>query len=116
MAMRIHHSVELRVVQAHEQITQANVRLGGYHMDKTCLLNDFKSWRACLESNDISRLFLLYDYAKYTKRNTCRITDLLSDASSIPKVASLIGDKFQLRENVALAILLVSVDAQRGPW
>ncbi len=96
--MTIVEAVTLATVQHHEQATGANVRLGGYHMDRTCPPSEFQAFRTTLDITDVGRLFLLGipEFADCTAQGTWRLADLLPKAALLSRVASFIDGKVNL--------------------
>src|SRR5581483_12187528 len=82
--------VDISQVRRHEESTAANARLGGYGMDACCPLSEFQCFRVVLERKDVARLFLLPDFAAQTIGRSCRMRDVVSEASALPRVASFI--------------------------
>jgi hypothetical protein len=115
--MTILETVAIETVQAHEQQTGANVRLGGYHMDVICPTKAFQLFRATLDESDLGRLLLLGipEFAVCTVRGSWRMADLLPNAAIVPRVASFIKDKVELPSRADLALLIVAADAHSGP-
>jgi len=112
--MQILKEVEVEVVQKHEMEIKANARLGGYDLDKYCPLSEFKAFRVCLERVDADRLYLLSQFAEYTKAQTCKLLDALPETASNPRVATFIS-RIDLRSAVKLELVIISVNARRGP-
>lgn len=115
--MTIVEPVTLATVQAHEQATAANVRLGGYHMDLVSATSEFQLFRATLEDVDLGRLFLLGldEFAVCTGGKSCRMPDLLPVAALLPRVAPFIRDRIDLPARPDRALLIVSPDPHAGP-
>jgi hypothetical protein len=111
--LRVIESVSLSVVQQHELATGANINLGGYHMDRCCPLPEFRTFKVALDSDDIDRLFILWDFAQYTAGHTCQLKDVLPLAESEGRVAPFIRDAVDLRTRHDRAIQIVS-DAETG--
>ena len=108
-------AVDVSDVQAHEAATYANVRLGGYHMDRCCPLGEFKTFNVRLEASDIDRLFLLNcGFAAYTKGQTCILRDVLPGVVTYERVRNVI-DKTCFPVSSDQAILIVSPDEKCGP-
>jgi len=113
--MDILESVDVSDVQAHEAATHANVKLGGYHMDRCCPLSEFKAFKVRLEASDIDRLFLLNcGFAPDTEGKTCRLRDVLPGVVSHERVRNVI-DKACFPVSPDQAILIVSPDEKCGP-
>lgn len=78
-------AMDLLALRSHEALVNANVRLGGYHMDQNSPPADFRLFRASLDSLDWLRLYLLGEFAKHTWGKTARVVDapfeLLSEDS-----------------------------------
>lgn len=113
-AMKIIETVDLGVISQHEKKTGANVTLGGYHMDRCCPLAEFQLLRCVLELDDIERLFVLNDFAKFTA-GSCRLKSVLSDAASNQRVAAFSNGRVDLRKAPNLELLIVSANADDGP-
>lgn len=116
--MRIIESVPVSVVQEHEKQVGANVRLGGYHMNLIFPPEEFETSIAVLDDNDLNRLFLLGNFAHLTKGRTCKVKNIVlsSGTSTIEKVEGIISQGAHLGLASQPEIVMVTVDAQRGPW
>lgn len=113
--MDILEAVDVSDVQAHEAATYANVRLGGYDMDRCCLLSEFEAFNVRLEASDIDRLFLLNcGFAADTKGQTCKLRDVLPGVVAHERVRNVI-DKARFPVSPNQAILIVSPDEKGGP-
>jgi hypothetical protein len=118
--MEIVGEVNVLEIQQHEAATEANVRLGGYRMDECCPTSEFKCCRVRLEHGDLDRLFVLGDFAKYTKGKSCRLQDVTQDAEKLEKVASFMhGDgrrgSVDLCSATGLELLIVCRELQDAP-
>ena len=69
-------------LRSHEQRVDANVRLGGYHMDKHSPTAEFQVYGAVLDSIDWLRLYLLGEFAQHTWGTTARVVDVDRSALS----------------------------------
>jgi len=113
--MIILKAVDVSDVQGHEAATHANVKLGGYDMDRCCPLSEFKAFNVKLEATDIDRLFLLNcGFAAHTRGQTCRLRDVLPGIESHQRVRNVI-DKACFPVSTDQAILIVSADEKCGP-
>lgn len=113
--MVILKAVDVSDVQAHEAATHANVKLGGYDMDRCCPLSEFKAFNVRLEATDIDRLFLLNcGFAAYTEVQTCKLRDVLLGVVSHERVRNVI-DRACFPVSPDQAILIVSPDEKYGP-
>lgn len=109
--------VTLHIVQAHERATDANVRLGGYHMDRVSPTAEFQLFRVTLVDADLGRLFLLgiTEFGVCTAGESWRVPDLLPAAALLPRVAPFVRDKIDLPARPDRALLIVSPDPHTGP-
>lgn len=112
--MIIVETVSLDVLQANEKFTDANIRLGGYDMDKVCPNEDFRILRVLLQDSDLDRLFVLGMYHEVTKDGSCLLKDTLPVALSKDRVASFKRDNIDLRTSSQLAPLMVA-RTEKGP-
>lgn len=70
-------SSSIHEVQAHERATKANACLGGYGMVTHCPLADIVCMHITLTQSDLSRLFVLQDFAKCTRDQSCQLIDVV---------------------------------------
>ncbi len=112
--------IDLATLRGHEQLVNANVRLGGYDMDKVAPTDEFQIFRGNLKRTDWQRLYLIGEFAKHTQNGTGRFIDVdwnaLSEQSK-NKITSFIQPAsttgwmpLDLRKNSQLALILVSAD------
>lgn len=75
----------LAEIQTHEQRVNANVRIGGYNMDKLCPTTEFQYFHMELESSDLARVFLLWErtFVSQTQGNSCKLVDITTTAESM---------------------------------
>jgi hypothetical protein len=111
----IDNDLDICVLRQHEKNTQSNVTLGSYHLDKHCPLEEFAIHRVRLEADDCNRLFMLGEFAKYSKDRSGRLHDVQTlDERAEKKIASLIASSVDLRSRDNLELVIVSADAQTG--
>lgn len=123
--MIIKSCVDITEVQQHENLTDANARVGGYGMYTYCPAEGFSFYLGHLEQQDWNRLYLLGEFAKYTDGGTGRVIDISSkklEASTWGRVASFSQPSensnfkpIDLRSAENLALLIVTPDASSGP-
>jgi hypothetical protein len=107
--------VNISEVQRHEEATAANARLGRYEMGIHCPANEFLCFRVLLEQSDTDRLFLLGDFAERTTDRTCRIRDVKLCAADLPRVASFVTARVDLRSQAGLELVLVCRELHKAP-
>jgi hypothetical protein len=112
--------VNISVVRRHEEKTKANVRLGGYMMDACCPTSEFRCYRVCLDQEDDDLLYVLADFAKYTKSESCRLRDVMQDAELLERVASFKHGhqdraNVDLRSATGLDLMIVSTQLEAAP-
>lgn len=112
--MKILRSVTLEELQAHErELTPSpNVRLGGYNMPPPA---EFAIWLAALEEVDLSRLYLLYDFTKYTVGHSSLVRDLRPEGDFKTRVEMKIVAGIDLRESPQLAVEIVTGGISNRP-
>lgn len=115
--MLIKGEVDISVIQRHEETTASNARLGYYHMDCHCPTNEFRCFRVGLEQQDEDNLFLLglTEFVNQTQSQSCRLRDVVRDASSIRRVESFITARLDLRSGIGLELVLVGSDLHGAP-
>ncbi len=125
--MKIISKVNIAEIRQHERSCRANVTLGSYGMESHCIFNEFQFYKAVLEANDISNLFLLNcGFASNTHGQTGRLEDIkpetISDSSKSRIRAFTKSptkcEKYtiDLRQSPQLALILLCVEAKDGPW
>ncbi len=125
--MNIIETVNLTEIRQHEQTCRANVILGGYGMATHCALKEFQLYKAILEVDDTSNLFLLNcGFAVNTHGQTGKVKDIkietLSNASKsrinafTKSPAKCRKYAIDLRHSPQLALILVCAEAKNGPW
>lgn len=113
--MVILKAVGVSDVQAHEAAIHANVKLGGYGMDRYCPLSEFRAFSVRLEAGDIGRLFLLNcGFAKYTEGQTCKLRDVLPNLMSHERVRNVV-ERACFPVSTCQALLIVSADEKCEP-
>jgi hypothetical protein len=115
--MTINGKVEVTEVQRHEQATESNVRLGGYHMDRHCPTNEFQCYRVQLAKQDEDRVFLLglTEFINLTQGQSCQLRDVVQAASAIPRVVSFIEAGIDLQSRPGLELVVVARELQSAP-
>jgi hypothetical protein len=110
--MRNLERVDLSVVQERERSTQANIRVGGYHLPAP---TEFLTHRGFLEDSDLDRLFAIPEMGKNTHGNSCLIKDVHVTATSDPRVLQFMAPAIDLRSAANLEVLLFTVDPETWP-
>lgn len=72
--MRNVESVKLKVVQAHEERTGANLRLGTYKMWPA---SEFRTYRVTLDEDDLPRLFMIAEFWTYSRDGQTEPTSVI---------------------------------------
>jgi len=110
--VQILEGVDIGVVQRHEEATDANIRLGRYGLPGP---QEFTSFKAKLEQDDLYRLFHPQEFHVHTDGDTCKVADLRQTSASHHRVSPFIKGKVDLRLAANLEILIAAVDAQCSP-
>jgi hypothetical protein len=118
--MEIIGEVNVAEVQQHEANTDANVRLVRYRLDACCPTHEFRCHRIRLDPSDDELLYVLCDFARYTKDQSSRLRDVTPEAASLERVASFMhGDgnrgSVDLRSAAELDLLIVSKELKPAP-
>lgn len=83
-------------------------------------VGDFRAFSAKLETTDVDRMFMWFEFRKHTKDGSSKLTDSLPEAAEVPRIKSFIqGDSQKppadLRTTPNLEPMLVTHDLHRGP-
>lgn len=115
--MIVEEEVDIATVRRHEQDTNSAVRLGTHNLDRICETSQFRCCRVQLEWFDSDRLYLLRtpDFVSVTRNQSCRLSDVLPDASAIQRVVSFTSVGIDLRLFPCLALVLVATDLHGVP-
>lgn len=117
--MRITDVVEIRAIQEHLSVVGSGVLLDLTSMPGEP--SEYKGFSARLDSEDVTRLILWWEFKKHTKDGSCRVVDALPTATAHRRVRSFIeGDPasgrspVDLRTATGLEIAIVSDDLDKG--
>ena len=109
----------LAEIQNHEQRTDANVRVGGYNMDRHCPVGEIQYFHLELTSADLSRLFLLWEptFISHTQNLSCRLVDITATAESMAMARRPTGEvnSVDLIHTSGLEPVLVTNSLNNGP-
>ena len=96
----------LAEIQNHEQRTNANVRVGGYNMDRLCPIDEIQYFHVELTSADLSRVFLLWEptFTPHTQNQSCRLVDITATAESMAMALVHFLEELRTRKHKTRAI------------
>lgn len=110
----------LAEISSLDDATNANVRLGGYDMDKLFPVTEIECFHMELSEEDVHRIFLLYEatFIPHTKHGTCKIVDILSTAEEMATSRLRSGTKNELDLSVTIAQepVFVTTNVAKNPF
>lgn len=89
--MRVVEEIDLTVIQEYLRAIGSGVKLDPHAMPGP--LDQHRAYRVLLDGADVADLVLYWEFQKYTKGESCKVTELLESSGSLKRVRSFIdGD------------------------
>ena len=83
--MKIISQIPFSEIDKYDERFQANVRIGGYDMDKVFPKEEAQCYSALIEESDIEKIYLLAltEFQTFTRNGSLRTTDIVRKAAEL---------------------------------
>jgi hypothetical protein len=101
-----------------EESVEANVKVGGYGMDKISPIEEGKCYRIILKAEDINRIFLLKEptFTNFTINRNFMIADVTEKVDEVERVRYWLDRGLDLRNAPEWAPVFVSRNIENGSF